>query len=194
MKGNIDMKEDSKKMHRTGTVKSTKPKAGIGKSQMTTSEENVSGEIVKGIEAIGDLLGGRSIATAMQYIKFYGLPAERKAAVWQIDIEKFKSWADSLGWSRQMSETELKIQVRKKDLEQAGPGTIIEGTFQHLAKRLYTDTSTLNSYMKQIDCPIQKNDDNTYRVDLHAWELFQIKYRVGEYRLTGNQKGRISWT
>jgi hypothetical protein len=63
-----------------------------------------------------------------------------------------------------------------------------------LAKRLYTDTGRLNSYRKQIDCPIQKNDDGTYRVDLNKWELFQIEYRVGEYFLTGKTKGKVSWT
>jgi hypothetical protein len=188
------MKTEDGKTTRIGKEQSAKTNEKDGPSPMTESKEKDCGEIIRGIEKIGNLIGGRSISTTLDFIRLYGMPAERKAAVWQIDIEKFKSWAADLGWNRQMSESELKIQVRQKALQEAGPGKVIEGTLQHLAKRLYTDTGTLSSYRKQIDCPIQKNDDNTYRVDLHAWELFQIKYRVGEYRLTGNQKGRISWT
>jgi hypothetical protein len=194
-KGKGKMKNVESKTAKTGNGPSRDTTAKDGPSPMTESKENVSGEIIVGIEKIGNLVG-RSMATTLDYIHYYKMPAEKNGqAIWELDLEKFRAWAAALGWTRQMSESELEIQVRKKALQEGGPGKVIEAnSLDALAKRLYTDTGRLNSYRKQIDCPIQKNDDGTYRVDLNKWELFQIEYRVGEYFLTGKTKGKVSWT
>lgn len=152
--------------------------------------------MVKGIEKIGDLLGGKSISTTMEYVRFFGLPAKKNSqAVWELDVEKFKSWAASLGWTRQMSESEIRVQVRKKALLEAGPGKVVEAkSLDALAKKLFSDVGRIQSYMRQSDCPIEKQTDNTFKVDLHKWELFQIEHRIGEYLLTGKKsRGRLAW-
>jgi len=169
------MRESSKEMHKTGTVKSTKPKAGIGKSQMTTSEENVSGKIV-GIEAVADALGVKSIATAQHYAKFYGLPAYRTtASTWEMSVDKFRAWARDIGWTKSMHESELRNRIHRKNLREAGPGNEIRGSINFLEKRLQKNMTTLFDLMRDHEgCPIKKLPDNQYQVFENEWILFMM--------------------
>jgi hypothetical protein len=190
------MREDGKEMHKTGNGQSPGNKTETGNQQANNSKKGACGEIIRGIEKIGDLLGGKSISTVQTYVRMYGLPAERdKNSVWFVDLDKFKSWAAAIGWTKQMHESDLRIQVRKKALQEAGPGKIVEArNLDALAKRLFSDVGRLQSYLRWENCPIQKNDDGSFKVDLNQWELFQIEHRVGPYLLTGKRsKGRIAW-
>jgi hypothetical protein len=141
---------------------------------MTTSEENVSGKIV-GIEKIGDLIG-RSISTTSDYIKLYGMPAERNGqAVWELDLEKFRAWAKGIGWTPKMHESELRTLMHRKNLKEAGPGQEIKGSISYLEKRLSRNMTTLLDLMRDHEgCPIKKLPDNQYSVDENAWALFML--------------------
>jgi hypothetical protein len=164
---------------------------------MNKSEKNASGEIIRGIEKIGEIIGNKSIATTMSFINLYDLPAKRTkdGAGWELDLNEFRKWAEGICWTPTMSESELRVQLRKKSLVEAGPGKVIEAkSLDAMAKRLFTDIGRIQDYRKQTDCPIQKNDDGTFSVDLNKWELFQIEHKVGPYLLTGKRsKGRIAW-
>jgi hypothetical protein len=189
------MKDARSEIKETGNGQSTGSKAETG-NQTENSSGAGCGDTIVGIEKIGDLLGGKSISTVQTYVRMYGLPAERdKNSVWYLDLEKFKSWAAALGWKPTMHESDLRLQVRKKALQKAGPGKTVEAkSLDALAKRLYSDVGRLQSYLRWENCPIQKNDDGTFSVDQNKWELFQIQHRVGPYLLTGKRsKGRIAW-
>jgi hypothetical protein len=191
------MKDVRSEIKETGKEQSPGSKTETGNQQANNSKKGACGEVVKGIEKIGDLLGGKSISTVQTYVRMYGLPAERdKNSVWYVDLEKFKSWAAALGWKPTMHESELRIQVRKKALVEAGPGKVIEAkSLDALSKKLFSDVGRLQSYLRWENCPIQKNDDGSFKVDLHAWELFQIEHRIGEYLLTGKKsRGRLAWS
>jgi hypothetical protein len=141
---------------------------------MTTSEKNVSGDTIVGIEAIAEALGVKSIATAQHYAKFYGLPAERRNSVWEMDVDKFRAWAASLKWSPKMHESELRGRIHRKNLEAAGPGAEIKGSINILEKRLQKSMTTIFSLMRNHGeaCPIKKLPDGQYSVFENEWTLF----------------------
>jgi hypothetical protein len=168
------MTDAKEKIMKTGIEQPKNSKAEIGKSQMTTSEENVSGKIV-GIEAIAEAVGSRSISTAQHYAKFYGLPAYRTtASTWEMSVDKFQAWARDLGWTKSMHESELRNRIHRKNLEAAGPGAEIKGSINILEKRLQKSMTTIFSLMRDHGeaCPIRKLPDGQYRVFENEWTLF----------------------
>lgn len=148
-----------------------------GKSQMTNSSGAGCGKIV-GIERIAEAINSESIATAMQFISRYGLPAEKgPGAVWQMSVDKFQAWADSLGWKPEMPESELRNRIHKINLREAGPGQEIKGSITYLEKRLSRHMTTLRDLMRDYGeaCPIKKLPDGQYQVFQNEWDLFLME-------------------
>jgi hypothetical protein len=160
-----------------------------------TGTRGKSGIKITGIDAICQALGGKSISTGMAFITRYNLPAKNNGVnVWEMSVADFEEWAEKHHWNPKMPESELRIQVTRLHLEQAGPGQILTGDITQISKLLFTDTSRLMSYAKYEDSPLKKMGGNQWQVDRNQWELFRIRHRVGPYALTGRgAERRLTW-
>jgi hypothetical protein len=169
------MKDVRSEIKETGKEQSPGSKTETGNQQANNSKKGACGEIIRGIEAIADALGVKSIATAQHYAKFYGLPAYRTtASTWEMSVDKFQAWARDLGWTKKMHESELRGRIHRKNLEAAGPGAEIKGSINILEKRLQKSMTTIFSLMRNHGeaCPIRKLPDGQYRVFENEWTLF----------------------
>jgi hypothetical protein len=174
-------------------------KENLKNSENSTTKDNgprgKSGEMITGIDAICEAIGGKSISTGMTFITRYNLPATKtQENTWEMNQADFEAWARRHGWTEKMPESELQIQVTRLHLEQAGPGQILTGDINKIGKLLFTDASRLMSYAKYEDSPLKKMGGNQWRVDRNDWELFRIRHRVGPYALTGKgAERRLTW-
>jgi hypothetical protein len=170
------MKDVRSEIKETGKEQSAKANGETGNQQANNSKKGACGKTIVGIEAIASAINSQSIATAMQFINRYGLPAEKgPGSVWQMDVDKFEAWARDIGWTKKMHESELTTRIHRKNLSEAGPGNEIRGSITYLEKRLARNMTTLLDLMRDHEsCPIKKLPDNQYSVDENAWALFML--------------------